>query len=271
MARSIAYAVFALWFAWIGVFLFDLDVDAAQAGTTVIRAGQTATVDSDPIGDRRKLTLGSGESWSTAYYVIDRGNGPVVMIVAGIHGNEPAGAAAAERIKEFPIKRGQLIVLPRANEYGLNRGVRTDASGSDLNRDFPRKRGERADTPLARAIWDVVERYRPDWLMDLHEGYDYHVRNSKSVGQSVIYDPNGSPIATAVNHIVSRLNEVAPKNERFSIIKYPVKGGIARSASDLLGTNAMIVETNRVHDGMSQRIRYHEIAVRSLLERLGML
>lgn len=273
MAKRLAScAVLLLFLAWTGAFFFDAAAAAADMGTTVIRAGRSeAAAESAPVGDSRRYVLGSGESWSTAYYVVDKGSGPVVMVVAGLHGNEPAGAAAAERIKDYPIVRGKLIVIPRANEHGLRRSVRTDASGSDLNRDFPRRKGERADTPLARAIWELVERYRPDWLMDLHEGYDYHVRNAKSVGQSVIYNPKGSKIRPAVNYIVSRLNRVAPSGQRFSIIKYPVRGGIARSASDLLGTNAMIVETNRVHDPMSRRIQYHEIAVTSLLEHLGML
>jgi len=271
MTHRAARAVLAVLIAWIGAFLFwEGAAEAALGSSTVVRAG-SGPVQIPAAGSSRRFELGPGESWNTAYYVTGPGNGPVVMVVAGLHGNEPAGAAAAERVKDYTIRRGTLIVLPRANVYGLARGVRHDQGGSDLNRDFPRASGERADTPLARAIWDVVLRYRPDWLIDLHEGYDYHVHNSKSVGQSVIYDPNGPEVAEAARRIAAALNREAPASERFSIIKYPVRGGIARSASDLLDVKAMIVETNRVDDEFATRVRYHEIAVRTLLDYLGML
>ena len=58
-------------------------------------------------------TLGSGTPWETNYYVrtSDRA-GPTVVITGGIHGDEPAGAAAAEQIRHWPIECGTLVVLP---------------------------------------------------------------------------------------------------------------------------------------------------------------
>ena len=41
------------------------------------------------------------------------------MITGGVHGDEPAGAAAAEQIRHWTIRRGTLIVVPRANPPAL--------------------------------------------------------------------------------------------------------------------------------------------------------
>ena len=41
--------------------------------------------------------LAKGTQWETAFYQRDSGvDGPVVLVTGGIHGNEPAGARAAE-------------------------------------------------------------------------------------------------------------------------------------------------------------------------------
>ncbi|MEZ5299670.1 MAG: hypothetical protein R3F11_03220 [Verrucomicrobiales bacterium] len=42
----------------------------------------------------------AGRNGETPYYVADSGEpGPTVLITGGIHGNEPAGAAAAAQIR----------------------------------------------------------------------------------------------------------------------------------------------------------------------------
>lgn len=218
-----------------------------------------------------RYIIGAKENWETEYYVIDSGkDGPSVMVVGGMHGNEPAGYLASDRVKDYKITNGKLIVLPRANAYGISKNIRNDAFKSDLNRSFPRTVAGVPTTALSKAIWEIVKYYDPSWLMDLHEGLDYHVINAKSVGQSVIYDPNGDSLEKAVSSIVTALNKtVDSTSHRFSILRYPAVGGIARSASDRLGIRAMIVETSK-KDALSRRVAYHELAVTSLLRFLGM-
>ncbi len=90
---------------------------------------------------------------------------------------------------------------------------------------------------------------QPDYLFDLHEGYDFHKLNKESVGQSIIYYPvgDGASVAKAMQAAVNR--GIANKNHRFSLLKYPVKGSLARAAGLVLGTRAMILETSRAAPG----------------------
>ncbi|CAN0620832.1 N-alpha-acetyl-L-2,4-diaminobutyric acid deacetylase [Burkholderia multivorans] len=111
---------------------------------------------------------------------IRNGDGPVVLLMAGNHGDEYEGQVlVSSLIREIePASvRGQLILLPMANFPAADAGLRTSPlDGGNLNRSFP---GDPGGTPTA-AIADYIERVllaRADYLIDLHSG-----------GSSLLYD-----------------------------------------------------------------------------------
>ena len=94
-----------------------------------------------------------------------------LLVVAGIHGNEVAGALAAPNIfsdvRAHPevYERLDLHLIVPANPVGLMHGARYNADGCDINRDFAAFK-----TIEARAIRDVIEETSPDLILSLHEG-----------------------------------------------------------------------------------------------------
>ncbi|MGI5913053.1 MAG: M99 family carboxypeptidase catalytic domain-containing protein [Syntrophomonadaceae bacterium] len=220
----------------------------------------------------QKVTLAKGTIYATEMYIIRSGKpGPVVMIVGGVHGNEPAGYMAAGRMVDTKIKKGTLIVLPKANKLAVKHGSRYYKGHGDLNRDFPQGRYQSADGTLARAIWSALKKYDVDYVMDMHEGYDYYKnRSTSSVGQSLIYYPNGN-IFEKVRTIVNTLNSGISSNYRkFSILRYPAKGSLARASAQYLGTKSFIFETcDNVR--LSTRIAYQQKAAKVLLKKLNMI
>ena len=214
------------------------------------------------------VTVAAGTIYATPMYIIDSGkSGPTVMIVGGVHGNEPAGYNAAAKVKDWNIKKGKLIVLPQANKKAVSNKTRT-YSGIDLNRQFPQSKTQSPKTTLAKAIWGEVKKYKVDWLMDMHEGYNY-TKISDSVGQSIIYCPN-SATQTMANAIVKDLNSgISTSYKKFTLYKYPVKGSLARAAGDYQGVNAFIFETAS-KPALSTRVNYQVKAAKTLLTRLGM-
>lgn len=118
---------------------------------------------------------------------------PVVFVTGGVHGNEPAGSHAAEQIRHWPVRRGRLIVVPRVNTLGLAAETRwfpllkDDKKQRDLNRNFPTANRELPHSPVAEALWELVQEQKPDFVIDLHEGFDFHISNPKSVGSSIIF------------------------------------------------------------------------------------
>jgi predicted deacylase len=110
-----------------------------------------------------------------------------------MHGDEPAGSYAAEQIRHWPIQAGRLVVVPRVNTLGLSAKTRwfpplkEDTGQRDLNRNFPTADRNLPRSPVAEALWELVEQQKPDFVIDLHEGFDFHSSNPKSVGSSIIF------------------------------------------------------------------------------------
>ena len=136
-----------------------------------------------------------GKPFATPFFVRDSGvAGPTVMIVGGVHGDEPAGAMAADQIRHWPVVRGKLILVPRANVAALTAGKRLtpglETSLANLNRNFPKTgAADAAQGELAAGLWSLVRQQKPDWLVDLHEGADFRGENTNRVGSSLIVFP----------------------------------------------------------------------------------
>ena len=108
---------------------------------------------------------------------------PAVLIVGGIHGDEPASATLALSLCRYldahpaAVRDRQVLVAPAANPDGLARGTRTNANGVDLNRNFAtanwgrdRRRGrEPMSEPETRFVAGLVRRYRPAVVVQLHQ------------------------------------------------------------------------------------------------------
>ena len=112
--------------------------------------------------------------------------GRTVLVVGCIHGTECAGEAVTRLLLRGPRPAaGRLLVIQDLNPDGHRLGVRTNARGVDLNRNFPsewRPIGRRGDPqyagphplsePETRFARLVVRRYRPDVSIWFHQPHD---------------------------------------------------------------------------------------------------
>ena len=97
---------------------------------------------------------------------------PTVVIVAAQHGDEPAGTEAlvvvAQELADgrlaSVLDKVDVVLLPRANPDGAAAFTRGAADGSDVNRDQLLLR-----TPEARAVTQLMTRFTPIVVLDLHE------------------------------------------------------------------------------------------------------
>ena len=221
-------------------------------------------------------SLLAGTRFATEYYVEDSGTpGPTVMIVGGVHGNEPAGAKAAEVIRHWPITQGRLVVLPCANVLGLAANKRLipnlDTNLNNLNRNYPRagkEEGPRGE--LAEAIWNVALQFKPNWLLDLHEGFDFHQVNDASVGSSIIAFPDEKGRAAAALMLESVNATITNAELKFVLRDMPINGSLARAGGEHLKIPSMTLETTSKQP-MEKRIAQHELMVHRLLNHLGMM
>lgn len=221
--------------------------------------------------------LAPGTQWETPWYITDsQVAGPTVLVVGGIHGNEPAGFRAAEQVRTWPIAKGKLIVIPKANRLGLAANLRwlpafrNDAKQKDLNRNFQKAKNAKPLTPIAIAIWEFVAEQKPDWVFDLHEGFDFHRLNSKSVGSSVIAFPDQTDFAKLV---LNAVNNKVKSDRQFDLLDKsgPVNGSLARACRIMLGANSFIFETTFKNQPVSTRTRQHRTMVSTALQKIGMI
>lgn len=189
-------------------------------------------------------TVAPGTAYATPLYVIDSGvAGPTVWVIGGTHGNEPAGYLAGAQVKNFTVKRGKLIVVPQANKSAVAQSSRTGSLG-DLNRAYPTSATGTPTNVVSKSMWSYMKLYKPDWLIDMHEGYDFHSVDSAALGQTAIYYPN-TTVQSFLNATIAKLNPtIAGTKADFTTMKYPTPGSHARAAGQFLGAKAITLETS---------------------------
>jgi len=242
-------------------------------------APTAAALGLDPQAVVATMPLAPEAPWSTEVVTVRAEEpGPTVLIVGGVHGDEPAGALAAEQIAGWTPTRGTLIVVPRANEAALAAGERRSPEGAegtgderDLNRCFPMAADQDPDGELCAALWALVEEHEPDYLLDLHEGYHFARLQPRSVGSSIISDASPQSLARAAAMVASIDETITDAQKKFIVKQTAVAGSLARAANEVLGIPSMILETTKKDQAVAYRVRQHRILVATFLTLVDML
>jgi len=222
--------------------------------------------------------LAAGTEWENPYYIIDSGvEGPTLLVTAGMHGSEPGGSHAAEQMRHWTVQQGKLIVVPRVNTPGLKKRTRwlpgLPGPISNANRNFPRE-GEacEARSVPSKALWEFAEKQKPDWVVDLHEGSDFHIANPEKGGSSIIFfdTPEMQEFVAKMIEAVNATIE-DPKRKFAKIPKGPVNGGLVRAAIQRLGAKGCIIESCRKDQPIATRARHHQVLVTRLMRELKMI
>lgn len=112
-----------------------------------------------------------------------------------MHGNEPAGSEALnELVKTLKLKKGELIVIPKVNEFGLMFGTRYNLSlDPDINRNYEENGGR---CEKSRSITKIIS--NADLVIDLHEGWGFHLVSPNSIGSTI------SPSSNILGQTISK-------------------------------------------------------------------
>ncbi|MDR2725689.1 MAG: succinylglutamate desuccinylase/aspartoacylase family protein [Candidatus Adiutrix sp.] len=227
------------------------------------------------------------------YKIFGREPGPTVMIMGGIQGDEPGGFLCADLYTGVSLKRGNLIVLPRANFKSIaqfNRGTEGDMNRKfqgDLGRDDPYRdivaliKSLMAESDLFLNLHDGSGYYRPTYESDL--------ANPNRYGQSIIADadsythgPTGRviPLASYAEEVIARVNrEIAEPLQHFHF--FNTRTGAADSpykeqrqsasyyALTQLGIPAYGVEASKQLPNLELKVYHHNLAVTAFLDLFG--
>lgn len=172
--------------------------------------------------------------------VVQRGleEGPVLLLLAGVHGDEVNGIDTVRRIlgdlKERPLRRGTLVAIPVLNVFGFLAMKRELPDGRDLNRFFPGSRNGSLAARLAHAL--VTEVLPPvDVTIDLHSGaaqrfnhphLRYTADDAASFDMAQVFDP---PILLRASVREKSIREHLNKRGRTYLL---FEGGMAGSLDE---------------------------------------
>ena len=112
--------------------------------------------------------------------------GPRLFIAGGMHGDEKAGYLAADRLVNWRITKGTLILVPRAHQMAIARGER--AYPGNMNAMFPGDPAGDLMHRLAHSIWRTIVDHQPDLVVTLHESVGFHRDEPARYGQTLTYD-----------------------------------------------------------------------------------
>ncbi|MFC1782467.1 DUF2817 domain-containing protein [Planctomycetota bacterium] len=150
--------------------------------TTVLTSCQNTTVFGEGALQLSYIAGYSVENRPVECRVLGRGDN-VVFILAAIHGNEVAGTALCRRLADYLLENPQalqgrkVVLMPETNPDGVALNQRYNTRGVDLNRNFAASNRENtqrygmegASEPETRVIAQVIEQYKPDRIITLHE------------------------------------------------------------------------------------------------------
>ena len=250
-----------------------------------------------------------GTEWETPLVITHSGvAGPTLLVLGGVHGNEPGGWLAADTIAAWEPARGSLLVAPRANVAAIALLERTTEELGDLNRLYPGAFD--AELPMARMaahIVDAARRHEVDVVLDLHESWAFYAergdrQGTAFLGQTITSGPaqDRTPLAGLIAGRVNREIEV----ERDLLIardwtQWPavvtdaeIGEGIPESAtasafartrwrpgggrsslslgSFVPGALPVLVEMGQQDQTLDRRVELHQLVVRSAMELLRM-
>lgn len=125
--------------------------------------------------------------------------GPVLALMAGMHGDEINGIEIVRRILDSELhrpKRGTIICMPITNVYGFLNFSRDVPDGKDVNRSFP---GSKNGSLASRVAWHLTHDIIPiiDYGIDFHTGGA--MRTNYPQVRAMLNDEKNLELANAFN------------------------------------------------------------------------
>jgi len=229
------------------------------------------------------------------YRIFGEHPGKTIMIIGGIQGDEPGSYMTADLYADIHLKKGNLIVVPRANFYSILLNQREGLTG-DMNRKFGTKNNlkKSLDEEVVNVLKQLIA--ESDLLLNLHEGSGFYspvwindVENPKRYGQSIIYDaevfllPNNQGsinLGGLANNVIKKVNSQI-KNPRYhfkpnnhnSISEKTSHPEQRLSATYYALTKAFIpafgVETSKTIDKLEMKISLQKLVINTFMDLLG--
>ncbi len=266
---------------------------------TVLGTFQYAVCQSDPPSHQslHDVYLANTEHELHIYRIYGKEPGKTIMLIGGIQGDEPGGYLTADLYADISLKKGNLIVVPRANFYSILLNQRDGMTG-DMNRKFANKAdGEKS---LEQEIVTILKKLigEANCLLNLHEGSGFYnkewkseVENPDRFGQSLIYDAQTYPdkknnidldLESLANRVIGKVNrQINNPRYHFQANNHDTVSESTRhpdqrkSATYYALTEANIpafgVETSKSIKSNSDKVNFQKLVINAFMEEFGII
>lgn len=140
-------------------------------------------------------------------------NTPTLLVIGGIHGNEPGGYfSAAILSRYYTITEGNLWIVPDLNRPSIQQNDR--GINGDMNRKFADIDPQDADLETVQEIQKIITEKQVSLVLNLHDGHGFYrkehlntIFNPNAWGQTCVIDQG----SLDTEHPFGNLNEIASK------------------------------------------------------------
>ncbi len=183
-------------------------------------------------------------------------DGPVVLLMAGLHGDEINGVEIIRRIIRKGFNKpniGTIICLPVFNIFGFLNLKRELPDGRDLNRSFP---GSSSGSLASQFAYHFMKEIAPhvDYIIDFHTGSAQ--RNNFPQIRCVMKNTQSVDLAKIFNPPFILNSEFIPKTIRESVHK--------------LGKNILLFEGGKTNNIEEKVVEEGINGVKNVLNHLGL-
>ena len=182
----------------------------------------------------------------TLHRVEGEQEGPTVLVIGGIQGDEPGGFNAASLlVTHYRLLNGAVWVVPNLNFESIVR--RSRGVHGDMNRKFPTVAASDPDYERVERIKKIITTPQVQYVLNLHDGSGFYrpkridsKRNPNRWGQSIIIDQETmsqapyAPLASLARRVSARVNEsVVDPGHRLHVKNTRTREGNAEMAKTL--------------------------------------
>ncbi len=213
--------------------------------------------------------------------------GPTILVVGGIQGDEPGGFHAASLlVTDYKIKKGTVWVVPNLNFESIinrSRGI-----NGDMNRKFAQMQKGDPDYQAVERVKSLIRDPKVDFVFNLHDGSGFYreqkedsLHSPNRWGQCIIIDqervdsPKYKEIGRYSRDIVAEVNKkLLTKEHRFHLKNTHTKDGDVEMSKTLTfyainqGKPAVGLEASKSLN-KGERVYYHLTALESYMTKLG--
>lgn len=217
---------------------------------------------------------------------------PTMLIIGGIQGDEPGGFLAADRYVDLTLRRGTLLLVPRANFYSIIKNQR--GPEGDMNRRFRNGAVRSSMDKVVEILKGLMA--EADIFLNLHDGSGFYYprwespqRNPMRFGQSIIADAaeykhpardRVLELEAMAQRVIQKVNsQIHEERHHFHFNNHrtlekdtPHKEQRASAtfyALTQLGIPAFGVETSKDIADPRIRVQYQTMVINAFLEEMG--